>query len=91
MVLEVCKRESFWKKVIIGWSGRGVMSKGVRGGYEVGVGKAIRNEWEIIRNHSPFKLGNGRWVKLLKTLWSMDQTLKEAFHNLYHLVVNKDC
>ena len=34
--------------------------KGVRGGYEGGVWKAIRHEWEEIQSRSYFLLGNGR-------------------------------
>ncbi|RVW17753.1 hypothetical protein CK203_071684 [Vitis vinifera] len=35
-------------------------------------------------------LGNGRKVKFWKDLWCEDQTLKDTFHNLFWLAVNKD-
>ena len=42
--------------------------RGVRGGYGVGVWKAIRNEWKGIRCRSHFIVGNGRRVKFRKEL-----------------------
>ncbi|RVX00548.1 hypothetical protein CK203_037030 [Vitis vinifera] len=45
----VVERDSFWKQVIIdkfGVDEGGWCSRGVRGGYGVGVWKAIRKEWE---------------------------------------------
>ena len=37
----------------------GWYSRGVRGGYVVGVWKAIRNEWEAIKSSLAFYLGMG--------------------------------
>ena len=64
-------RESLWKQIIIGKFGEeegGCHSRGVRGGYGVGVWKAIRNEWEGIRSGSR----NGRRVKFWKDLCCED-------------------
>nr|CAN62954.1 hypothetical protein VITISV_018196 [Vitis vinifera] len=75
----------FYLKKEGGWC-----SRVARGGYGVGVWKAIRKEWEGIRCRSRFIVGNGRKVKFWKDSWCKDQTLKEAFPNLYRLAVNKD-
>ena len=56
----------------------------------MGVWKAIRNGREGIRRRSHFLVGNGKRVKFWKDLWCEDQSLKEAFLNLFLLVVNKD-
>ena len=58
---------SFGKKVVIATFGEeegGWCSKGVRGGFEVGVWEAVTNEWEGIRNNSLFKVGNERRVRV---------------------------
>ena len=68
-----------------GWCSRGAM-----GSYGVGMWKAIRKVWEGIRCRSRFIVGSERKVKFWKDLWCEDQTLKEAFPNLYRLMVNKD-
>ena len=89
----VVERESFWKHVIInkfGLEEGGWCLRVARGGYGVGVWKAIRKEWEGIRCRSHFIVRNGRKVKFWKDLWCKDQTLKEAFPNLYRLAVDKD-
>ena len=82
-----------WFYVIInkfGLDEGGWCSRVARGGYGMGLWKAIRKEWEGIRCRSRFIVGNGRKVKFWKDLWCKDQTLKEAFPNLYWLAVNKD-
>ena len=56
----------------------------------MGVWKAIINEWEGIKNRSHFIIGNGRRAKFWRDLWCEDQTLEEAFPNLFSFVVNKD-
>ena len=76
------KRKSFWKQVIINKFGLEEgrwCSRVARGGYGVGVWKAIRKEWEGIHCRSRFIVGNERKVKFWKDLWYKDQTLKEAF------------
>ena len=60
------EREPFWKQVIINkfWLKEGGWCLRVaRGGYGVGVWKAIRKEWEGICCRSRFIVGNGRKVK----------------------------
>ena len=42
---------------------RGWYSRGVRGGYGVGLWKTIRNEWKGVRSKSRFIVGNGKRVK----------------------------
>ncbi|KAJ9677520.1 hypothetical protein PVL29_022489 [Vitis rotundifolia] len=84
---------SLWKQVIIdkyGVDEAGWCSKEVRGTYGVGVWKAIRKDWEIIRSRSRFIIGNGRKVKFWKDVWCEDQALKDAFPNLFRLAVNKN-
>ena len=44
----------------------------------------------VIVDISHFIVGNERRVKFWKDLWCEDQTLKEAFPNLFLLAVNKD-
>ena len=56
----------------------------------MGVWKAIRREWEGIRDRSRFVVGNGKNVKFWKDLWCKDQTLKDAFPTLFLLVVDKE-
>ena len=75
-----------WKQVIIDKYGEeegGWCSKEVRGAYGVGLWKAIRKDWEIIRSRSRFIVGNGRKVKFWKDLWCEDQALKDAFPKTY--------
>ena len=89
----VVERDFLWKQVIIdkfGVEKGGWCSREARGAYDVGVLKAIRKVWESIRCRSRFIVGNGRKVKFWKDLWCEDQTLKEAFPNIFRLVVNKD-
>ena len=65
------ERESFWKQVMInkfGLEEEGWCSRVARGGYSVGVWKAIRKEWEGIRCRSRFIVGNGRKIKFWKDL-----------------------
>ena len=66
----------------------GVQKKG--GAYGVGLWKAIKKDWEIIRSRSRFIVGNGRKVKFWKDLWCEFQALKDVFPNLFRLAVNKD-
>ena len=82
-----------WKQVIIdkyGVEEGGWCSREVRGAYGVGVWKAIRKYWEIIRSRSRFIVGNMRKVKFWKDLWCEFQALKDVFPNLFRLAVNKD-
>ena len=74
------------------WGGRGrlVFKIKVRGAYGVGLWKAIRKDWEIIRSRSCFIVGNGRKVKFWKDLWCENQALKDAFPNLFRLAINKN-
>ena len=86
------ERNSLWKQVIIDKYGEeegGWCSKEVRGAYGVGLWKAIRKDWEIIRSRSRFIVGNGRKVKFWKDLCE-DQALKDAFPNLFRLAINKN-
>ena len=87
------ENESLWKQIISrkydlqkgGWC-----SKGVRNRYGVGVWKAIRNGWENFRTHSRFIVGDGIRVKFWKDLWCENQSLEDAFPNLFNLTVNKE-
>ena len=45
---------------------------------------------EGIRCRSCFIVGSGKRVKFWKDFWCEDQTLKEAFLNLFLLAINKD-
>ena len=45
----------------------------------MGVWKANKNEWEVIKNRSRLLPGNGRRVKFRKDLWCGEPTLEEAF------------
>ena len=85
--------ESLWKQVIFdkfGLEGGGWCSRVGRGGFGVGVWKAIRREWEGIQDRSCFAVGNGKRVKFWKDLWCEDQTLKDVFPTLFLLVVDKE-
>ena len=80
------ERHSLWKQVIIdkfGVAEGGWCSREARRAYGVGVWKAIRKDWESIRSRSHFVVGNGRKVRFWKDLWCEDQTLKDAFLNLF--------
>ena len=50
----------------------------------------IRNGWENIRTHSRFIIGDGTRVKFWKDLWCENQSLEDAFPNLFNLAVNKE-
>ncbi|RVX10959.1 putative ribonuclease H protein [Vitis vinifera] len=83
------ENDPLWKQIITGKYGLqegGWCSKGVRDRYGVGVWKAIRNGWKNIRTHSRFIVGDGIW----KDLWCENQSLEDAFPNLFNLAVNKE-
>ena len=62
---------------------QGWYSRGVTGGYGVGLWKTIRNEWEGVRSKSRFIVGNRKKVKFWKDLWCKDQILKEVFLDFF--------
>ncbi|RVW89042.1 hypothetical protein CK203_029384 [Vitis vinifera] len=87
------ENDPLWKQIITGkydLQEGGWCSKGVRDRYGVGVWKAIRNGWENIRTHSRFIVGDGTRVKFWKDLWCENQSLEDAFPNLFNLAVNKE-
>ena len=56
------ERGALWNQVIRGKYGEeqgGWCSKEVKGGYGVGLWKAIRREWHIVSNRLSFVVGNG--------------------------------
>ena len=56
----------------------------------MGVWKAIKNDWENIRTHSGFIVGDDTRVKFWKDLWCENQSLEDVFPNLFNLAVNKE-
>ena len=62
----VNERRAFWNQVIKGKFGEeqgGWCSKEVRGGFSVGLWKAIRREWIVVSSMLSFVVGNGQRVK----------------------------
>ena len=87
------ENDPLWKQIIFrkySFQEGGWCSKGVRDRYGVGVWKAIRNGWENIRTHSCFIVRDGTRVKFWKGLWCENQSLEDAFPNLFNLTVNKE-
>ena len=68
----------------------GVVLQRLRDRYGVGVWKAIKNDWENIRTHSGFIVGDDTRVKFWKDLWCENQSLEDVFPNLFNLAVNKE-
>ena len=46
--------------------------------------------WENFRTHSRFIVGDGTRVKFWKDLWCENQSLEDAFPNLFNLTANKE-
>ena len=66
------ERGALWNQVIRGKYGEeqgGWCSKEVKGGYGVGLWKAIRREWYIVSNRLSFVVGNGQRVRFWKDRW----------------------
>ena len=87
------ENDPLWKQIIFrkySFQEGGWCSKGVRDRYGVGVWKAIKNGWENFRTHSRFIVGDGIRVKFWKDLWCENQSLEDAFPNLFNLTVNKE-
>ncbi|RVW39533.1 Transposon TX1 uncharacterized 149 kDa protein [Vitis vinifera] len=82
------KRLYLWKRQYLSKGGPAYL--GVRDRYGVGVWKAIKNGWENFRTHSRFIVGDGIRVKFWKDLWCENQSLEDAFPNLFNLTVNKE-
>ena len=68
----------------------GWCSKEVRGGYGVGLWKAIRREWHVVSSRLSFVVGNGQMVKFWKDRWCGDSPLCVSFPTLFALAVSKD-
>ncbi|RVX01477.1 Protein ABC transporter 1, mitochondrial [Vitis vinifera] len=64
------EKETLWNQVIRGKYGEeqgGWCSKEMRGGYDVGLWKAITREWHVVSSRLSFMVGNGQGVK---DVWS---------------------
>ena len=59
----------------------------MRKGYEVGVWKAIKNEWEGIKGRSCFSIGNRRRVKILERLMVRGFNLGSSLPKLNSLLL----
>ena len=59
-------------------------------GYGVGLWKAIRQGWKDFNKRIVFRVGNGRRVRFWKDKWCGEDTLGEAFPQLYSIAFVKD-
>ena len=66
------------------------MLKEVRGGYGVGLWKAIRREWYVVSGRLSFVVGNGQRVRFLKDRWCGDSPFCVTFPTLFALAASKD-
>ena len=72
------EREAFWRQIICGkyrevegdWC-----SNEARGGYGVGLWKAIRKLWDLVSCRLSFLVGNGKRIKFWKDKWCGDGPL----------------
>ena len=65
----------------------GWCSKEVRGGFSVGLWKAIRREWIVVSSMLSFVVGNGQRVKFWKDRWGEDSPLRVSFPTLFALAI----
>ena len=68
----------------------------MRGGYGLGVWKAIRICWPILSNRVSFVVENGRRVKFWRDVWCGDTPLCFSFPSLFALATSieawvRDC
>ena len=68
----------------------GWCSKEVRGGYGVGLWKAIRRKWHVVSNRLSFVVGNGQRVRFWKDKWCEDSLFFVAFPTLFTIAMSKD-
>ena len=70
---------------------RGVgVQKKVRGGYGLGVWKAIRRQWPLFNNKLSFVVGNGIRVKFWTDAWCGDTPLCASYKSVFALASSKD-
>ena len=80
------KRESFWRKVIVGKFGEeegGWNTKEVRDSYGMGLWKDIRKGQEDFFLRTSIRIGNGRLVRFWWDIWVRDFKLKDLFPLLF--------
>ena len=68
----------------------GWCSKEMRGGYDVGLWKAITREWHVVSSRLSFMVGNGQGVRFWKNRWCGDSPFCVAFPTLFALATSKD-
>ena len=68
----------------------GWCSKEVRGGYGVGLWKAIRREWHVVNSRHYFVVGKERRVEFWKDRWCGDSPICVPFPTLFALTVSKN-
>lgn len=87
------ERGALWNQVIrakYGEKQRGWCSKEERGGYGMGLCKAIRREWHVVSSRLSFVVGNGQRVRFWKDRWCGDSAFWVAFPTLYAIATAKD-
>ena len=57
----------------------------IRGGYEIGLWKLIRKEWDILLPNARFLVGVGGRVSFWKDLWCGEQALCFSFPTPFDL------
>ena len=62
----------------------------MRGGYGVGLWKAIRREWDVVSCKLSFVVGNGYRVRFWKDRWCGDSPFCVAFPTLFAIDTLKD-
>ena len=79
------EKEALWNQVVRGKYGeekKGWCTKEVKGGYGIGVWKAIGKEWNLAASKKSFVVGNERRVLFWKDKWCGPIPLSIAFPTL---------
>jgi hypothetical protein len=87
------KREAFWRLVVeakYDCMNGGRCTKEVKEPFGVGVWKPIRRGWGVFTRSLSFEVGNGSHIRFWHDIWFGDQSLKEAFPELFHIARCKE-
>ena len=74
-----------FREVEGGWS-----TYDIRGGYDIGVWKEIRKNWNSFFQSAAFSLGDGRGLSFWKDPWCGEEAFSRSFPSLFSLAAHKD-
>ena len=83
----------YWRMVVEvkhGSISGGWCTKVVEGLYGVGVWKHIWRGWEVFSRCIKFGVGDGTHIRFWHDIWCGEQSLKEAFPELFRIASNKE-